>query len=76
MSSKEAQDKIDSQWEKVEKIAGPYELASLLKNQKLACLELFEIKDGLISEYVSELKLQDDDYVRELKRQTEEIGTF
>lgn len=75
-ASKDAQAEIDLAWIKVEKMAGPYELDVLLRTQKKACSELLKIKDELIAEYVGELKAKDDEYVRELKRQTEEIGRY
>ncbi|KAL2911140.1 hypothetical protein HK105_209388 [Polyrhizophydium stewartii] len=60
---------IDAEWEKIAKLAGPYEL----HEQKEACSALVAIKNKLISEYVAELKSKDDEYVKELKRQAEEI---
>ncbi|KAJ3323365.1 hypothetical protein HDV06_001885 [Boothiomyces sp. JEL0866] len=71
--SKEAFEKIEQQWSKVEKLTGPYELNQLLLDQKKACTELLDIKNNLINDYLAELKSKDDEYVRELKRQAEEI---
>ncbi|KAJ3261146.1 hypothetical protein HK103_006455 [Boothiomyces macroporosus] len=71
--SKEASEKIELQWGKVEKLTGPYEMNQLLQDQKKACSELLEIKNNLINDYLAELKSKDDEYVRELKRQAEEI---
>lgn len=34
---------------------------------------MLEIKNNLINDYLAELKSKDDEYVRELKRQAEEI---
>lgn len=76
IDSKQAQEEIDAEWSKVEQLSGPYKLQELLEKQKKTCSQLLDIKGGLIEEYVSELKIKDDEYVRELKRQTEEIGTL
>lgn len=81
IDSKEAQESIDVEWIKVEQLSGPsqqlsgpYQLNELLEKQKTSCRKLLDIKGNLIDEYVSELKIKDDEYVRESKRQTEEIG--
>ncbi|KAI8819451.1 sperm tail-domain-containing protein [Fimicolochytrium jonesii] len=54
---------------------GPYELNELLTNQKRACENLTAVKNKLFEEYSAELKAKDDEYVKELKRQAEEIDT-
>lgn len=74
LASKEVMEVIDSSWDKVEKLSGPFKLAELLQTQKQACKKLLDIKDGLINDYLTELKIKDEEYVRELKRQSEEIG--
>jgi dynein regulatry complex protein 1 len=33
------------------------------------------VKNKLVNDYIGELKSKDDEYVKELKRQAEEIGT-
>ncbi|KAK5664766.1 hypothetical protein BDV3_002123 [Batrachochytrium dendrobatidis] len=66
-------EQISSEWDKVSKLGGPYELNEMLGKQKEACLALIAIKNKLIAEYVAELKSKDDEYVKELKRQAEEI---
>jgi dynein regulatory complex protein 1 len=71
---KEVTEVIDSSWNKVEKLSGPFKLDQLLKTQKEACKQVLDIKDGLINEYLAELKIKDEEYVREIKRQREEIG--
>jgi dynein regulatory complex protein 1 len=40
------------------------------------CDALIEIKQKLSGDYSNELKSKDDEYVKELKRQSEEIGIF
>jgi dynein regulatry complex protein 1 len=73
---KEVTQVIDSSWDKVEKLSGPFKLDQFLKTQKEACKKVLDIKDGLINEYMAELKIKDEEYVRELKRQSEEIGIY
>lgn len=74
MASKSVDAQIEQCWQKVAKLSSPYHLDAVLSEQKKACGELLKIKDDLIADYVAELKVKDDEYVRELKRQTEEIG--
>jgi dynein regulatory complex protein 1 len=45
-------------------------------SQKDECDALITTKNRLINEYIAELKSKDDEYVKELKRQAEEIGNF
>ncbi|KAH6582126.1 hypothetical protein BASA60_002093 [Batrachochytrium salamandrivorans] len=66
-------EKITADWDRVSKLNGPYELNEMLKVQKEACSALIAIENKLISEYVAELKSKDDEYVKELRRQAEEI---
>lgn len=46
----------------------------MLLNQKVVCDNLIAAKDKLISEYAAESRKKDDDYVKELRRQAEEIS--
>jgi dynein regulatory complex protein 1 len=46
----------------------------MLLVQKEGCDQVVSYKNNLINEYITELKLKDDEYVKELKRQAEEIG--
>ncbi len=70
------QGKIDQEWEKALALKNPFELHSALATQKQACDSLIEMKNKLINEYMAELKIKDDAYVKELKRQSEEIGNY
>ncbi|KAJ3327198.1 hypothetical protein HDU76_012239 [Blyttiomyces sp. JEL0837] len=69
-------DDIASQWEKILKLEGPYELNEMLLKQKEACDTFIANKNKLINECIAELKGKDDEYVKELKRQAEEIDTL
>ncbi|KAI9092713.1 sperm tail-domain-containing protein [Phlyctochytrium arcticum] len=67
---------IQAAWGRALSIGGgPYELHELLTDQKKSCDDLIAIKNKLIEEYATELKSKDDEYVKELKRQAEEIDT-
>ena len=66
----------DSAWDKVSATKGPHEMSDLIDAQRKACKEMIMVKETLLNEYAVELKSKDDDYVKELKRQAEEIGTL
>ncbi|KAI9223533.1 sperm tail-domain-containing protein [Blastocladiella britannica] len=51
----------------------PHELHKMLLDQKKLCEQLINAKENLMVEYNAELKRKDDDYVKELKRQADEI---
>ncbi|KAI8619818.1 sperm tail-domain-containing protein [Chytriomyces sp. MP71] len=65
--------RISAQWEPVLAKVQPYELHEMLLTQREACAALMASKDRLVNEYCVDLKGKDDDYVKELKRQAEEI---
>ena len=48
----------------------------MINTQRDACKEMIAVKETLLNEYAVELKSKDDDYVKELKRQAEEIGNL
>ena len=51
----------------------PQDLQELLKNQKASCSAMIVEKDKLIHDFQDELKLKDDQYVKHLKKQAEDI---
>ena len=51
----------------------PQDLHSEIEKQRSACAKIVQSKDELISEIKSELKGKDDEYVRMLKKQAEDI---
>ena len=71
---KERMKNIDGRWALAEKLHHPHDLRALMEGLKKECDALIDNKNKLIAEYMAELKSKDDDYVKELKRQTEEIG--
>ncbi|XP_071987938.1 dynein regulatory complex protein 1 [Engystomops pustulosus] len=50
------------------------ELWGLLNSQQLQCGQLIEDKNGLIGELQQELRRKDDQYVKDLKKQSEDIS--
>ncbi|KAJ3414827.1 hypothetical protein HDV05_005984 [Chytridiales sp. JEL 0842] len=76
IKSEDLNAQIESQWEKILKVEGPYELNEILLKQKQECDNLMSNKNRLINEYVLELKGKDDEYVKELKRQSEEVDVL
>ncbi|KAI9144580.1 sperm tail-domain-containing protein [Paraphysoderma sedebokerense] len=72
--SDELATEVQQKWEEALKLNGPYELYEMLLKQKVVCDNLIAAKDKLISEYAAESRKKDDDYVKELKRQAEEIN--
>ncbi|RKP17897.1 hypothetical protein ROZALSC1DRAFT_30343 [Rozella allomycis CSF55] len=72
-TEKEALKKISASWALGETMKYPHSLRELLTNQKEECDRLIERKNKLAAEFIAELKAKDEEYVKELKRQTEEI---
>ncbi|XP_037668645.1 LOW QUALITY PROTEIN: dynein regulatory complex protein 1 [Choloepus didactylus] len=73
---KTSQDKFDEitvKWEEGKKKRIPQDLWEMLNNQQLHCAGLIEDKNKLISELQQELKTKDDQYVKDLKKQADDI---
>lgn len=51
----------------------PLDLMHEIEGQKEACDRIVSSKDELIREFVAELKAKDDEYVKSLKRQAEDV---
>lgn len=71
--SKEASAIIDQNWLRLEKMGQPYGLKDQLSKQKDECNAMLAGKDNYIGLYSSVLKTKEEEYVKELKRQSEEI---
>mmetsp|Transcript_31255 Transcript_31255/g.81992 ORF Transcript_31255/g.81992 Transcript_31255/m.81992 type:complete len:684 (-) Transcript_31255:652-2703(-) len=54
----------------------PLDLMRSIEGQKGACDRIISSKDELIREFVAELKAKDDEYVKALKRQAEDIDVI
>ncbi|XP_015421858.1 PREDICTED: dynein regulatory complex protein 1 [Myotis davidii] len=73
---KTSQDKFDditAKWEEGIHKKIPQELWEMLNSQQVHCAGLIEDKNKLISELQQELKIKDDQYVKDLKKQSEDI---
>ncbi|XP_053240014.1 dynein regulatory complex protein 1 [Podarcis raffonei] len=75
--SKANQDKfneITSKWGATKEKIIPQELWEGLNAQQMLCAQLIEEKNKLISELQQELKSKDDQYVKDLRKQSEDIN--
>ncbi|XP_004582710.2 dynein regulatory complex protein 1 [Ochotona princeps] len=73
---KTSQDKFDeimSKWEEGKQKRIPQDLWEVLNTQQVQCAGLIEDKNKLISELQQELKIKDDQYVKDLKKQSDDI---
>ena len=64
---------IIRKWSQTSKKKVPQELQDLLQQQKEACDEMIQEKEKLITEFQEELKAKDEQYVKHLKMQAEDI---
>ncbi|KAJ7341374.1 hypothetical protein JRQ81_005395 [Phrynocephalus forsythii] len=67
-------DEITSKWAATKEKIVPQELWEGLNQQQMLCALLIEEKNKLISELQQELKSKDDQYVKDLRRQAEDIN--
>ncbi|XP_019750602.1 dynein regulatory complex protein 1 isoform X2 [Hippocampus comes] len=72
-SSQEKFEEITARWSLAEQTVIPYELQETLKWQQLLCAELIEDKRKVIKDLQQELKSGDDRFVKDLRRQANEI---
>ncbi|KAL1783680.1 dynein regulatory complex protein 1 [Sigmodon hispidus] len=73
-TSQDKFDEITAKWEEGRKKRIPQELWEMLNTQQLHCAGLIEDKNKLISELQQELKIKDDQYVKDLKKQSDDIS--
>jgi dynein regulatory complex protein 1 len=66
-------DEITKKWELSLQKEIPQDLHEMLTQQKSACDAMLDEKNKLITDYQAELKAKDDQYVRDLKKQAEDI---
>nr|XP_060610744.1 dynein regulatory complex protein 1 isoform X1 [Anolis sagrei ordinatus]XP_060610745.1 dynein regulatory complex protein 1 isoform X2 [Anolis sagrei ordinatus] len=67
-------DEITSKWASAREKVIPQDLWEALNQQQQLCALLIEEKNKLISELQQELKAKDDQYVKDLRRQAEDIN--
>ncbi|KAM7078267.1 dynein regulatory complex protein 1 [Molossus nigricans] len=73
---KTSQDKFDEitvKWEEGKQKRIPQDLWEMLNTQQVHCAGLIEDKNKLINDLQQELKIKDDQYVKDLKKQSEDI---
>ena len=66
-------DEIMRKWSEGKNKKIPQEIQELLHQQRAACSEMRDEKDKLINEFQQELKAKDDQYVKHLKKQAEDV---
>ena len=64
---------IDLTWQDLEDKEDCEELAAEIEKQKEACKAIIDSKDTLIKQFMEQLKQKDDEYVKALKKQGEDI---
>ncbi|XP_008066320.1 dynein regulatory complex protein 1 isoform X2 [Carlito syrichta] len=72
-TSQDKFDEITAKWEEGKQKRIPQDLWEVLNTQQLHCAGLIEDKNKLISELQQELKTKDDQYVKDLKKQSDDI---
>ncbi|XP_054978166.1 dynein regulatory complex protein 1 [Sorex araneus] len=72
-TSQDKFDEITTNWESGKKKRIPQELWAVLNDQQVNCASLIEEKNKLIAELQQELKTKDDQYVKDLKKQSDDI---
>ncbi|KAL2082211.1 hypothetical protein ACEWY4_022029 [Coilia grayii] len=72
-SSLEKFEEISKKWSEAKVREIPQQLRDALKSQSQLCATLLEDKNKLIHDLQKELKVSDDRYVRDLKRQADEV---
>lgn len=66
-------DEIMKKWSEGKTKNIPQEIQELLQQQRAACSAMTDEKDKLINEFQQELKAKDDQYVKHLKKQAEDV---
>ncbi|XP_060221091.1 dynein regulatory complex protein 1 isoform X1 [Meriones unguiculatus] len=73
-TSQDKYEEISSKWDDGKQKRIPQQLWELLTSQQLHCAGLIEDKNKLISDLLQELKIKDDQYVKDLKKQSDDIS--
>eukprot|EP00750_Incisomonas_marina_P033825 INCI9973.1.p1 GENE.INCI9973.1~~INCI9973.1.p1 ORF type:complete len:702 (-),score=185.87 INCI9973.1:209-2314(-) len=73
MMSTEKSDVLESHWDQLDDIHMPQNLQKEIDRQKEACNEIIASKDFLIEQFQQELKAKDEEYVKMLKSQVEDV---
>lgn len=73
MMSTEKSDVLESHWDQLDDIHMPQNLQKEIDRQKEACNDIIASKDFLIEQFQQELKAKDEEYVKMLKSQVEDV---
>ena len=73
MVSTEKSDVLESRWDQLDDIHMPQNLQKEIDRQKEACDDIIASKDFLIEQFQLELKAKDEEYVKMLKSQVEDV---
>jgi len=73
LSSAKANAAVEMKWAELLEKEIPQELYSEIQIQMAACNEIIKSKDDLISEFQRQLRAKDEEYVRTLRQQAEDI---
>eukprot|EP01116_Phalansterium_solitarium_P015930 TRINITY_DN3584_c0_g1_i1.p1 TRINITY_DN3584_c0_g1~~TRINITY_DN3584_c0_g1_i1.p1 ORF type:complete len:660 (-),score=312.37 TRINITY_DN3584_c0_g1_i1:391-2370(-) len=71
--SEQANEEIAERWSEIIQMEIPEDLAEEIRKQKALCDEVIASKDALIREWHNEIKAKEDDYVKALSKQAEDI---
>jgi dynein regulatry complex protein 1 len=71
--SSEANITIAARWSELDALNVPQDLHKAVEEQKVKCAAVLASKDALIAEFHLALKIKDEEYVKTLKKQAEDI---
>jgi|EP00953_Heterococcus_sp_UTEX-ZZ885_P009480 dynein regulatry complex protein 1 len=64
---------VEMRWAELLEQNMPQELHRDIEDQKSACAEIISSKDGLIADFQTQLKAKDEEYVKSLKQQADDV---
>ena len=67
---------VEMRWAELMEQNMPQELLADMNAQKARCAQIIDSKDRLIREFQGELKAKDEEYVKALKRQAEDVESL
>ena len=74
--STEQNEYVEKRWDDLSDIHMPQDLQGAIDAQKRACAQILASKDSLIRQFQLELKAKDEEYVKMLKRQAEDVSVL
>jgi dynein regulatry complex protein 1 len=67
---------LDRKWDDLSDVHMPQQLQTLIDEQRERCMEILKSKDELIKQFKLELKIKDEEYIKMLKREAEDVDTL